>query len=141
MGINSSGVKLLAFALGASLAGLAGTVSAHVTYSVVPDPYSSPAPSRRSASCSPPSSSAAWAPSAALLGAACSTSSPRSCDFLQDYELLAFGIALILIMRFRPEGIVPTSARQLEFHEHDQRDAATGTRRHTAAVAKAGATT
>ncbi len=39
MGINGFRVKLVAFALGASLAGLAGTVSAHVTNSVVPNPY------------------------------------------------------------------------------------------------------
>ncbi|GAA3306539.1 hypothetical protein GCM10020295_63020 [Streptomyces cinereospinus] len=39
MGINGFRVKLIAFALGAALAGLAGTVQAHVTYTVTPEQY------------------------------------------------------------------------------------------------------
>ena len=39
MGINGFRVKLLAFALGATLAGMAGTVQAHVTSSVTPEQY------------------------------------------------------------------------------------------------------
>ncbi|MER7757663.1 branched-chain amino acid ABC transporter permease, partial [Kitasatospora sp. NPDC097643] len=39
MGINGFRLKLLAFALGACLAGLAGTVQAHVSYTVTPDQY------------------------------------------------------------------------------------------------------
>lgn len=65
MGINGFRLKLLAFALGARLAGLAGTVQAHVSYTVTPDQYTfaeALPPTPRS--CSPPSSSAAWAPSA-----------------------------------------------------------------------------
>ena len=74
MGINGFRVKLIAFALGACLAGLAGTVSAHVTYTRgQPDQFI--ARSRRTPpSCSPRSSSAAWAPSAARSSAPpCST--------------------------------------------------------------------
>lgn len=80
MGINGFRVKLIAFALGATLAGLAGTVSAHVTYSVVPTPYQfagSTPPTRPSSS--PRSSSAAWARSQAPSSARhCCTSSRRS---------------------------------------------------------------
>ena len=54
-------VKLIAFALGATLAGLAGTFSAHVTDTRRPR-TSSFAGSRTPPSCSPRSSSAAWAP-------------------------------------------------------------------------------
>src|SRR5690606_15837678 len=39
MGINGFRVKLIAFALGATLAGLAGTVQAHVTYTLTPEQY------------------------------------------------------------------------------------------------------
>ncbi|MDO5499934.1 MAG: branched-chain amino acid ABC transporter permease, partial [Propionibacteriaceae bacterium] len=39
MGVNTFGLKLLAFAGGAFLAGLAGTVKAHVDVSVTPDQY------------------------------------------------------------------------------------------------------
>ena len=39
MGVNIFGLKILAFAGGAFLAGLAGTIQAHATPSVVPDNY------------------------------------------------------------------------------------------------------
>ena len=39
MGINVFGLKLLAFAIGAFLAGLAGTIKAHQDVSVTPDQY------------------------------------------------------------------------------------------------------
>ena len=35
------------------------------------------------------------------------------------YQRLAFGLILILMMIFRPEGIIPSRRRQLEMHEGD----------------------
>ncbi|MGW1022542.1 branched-chain amino acid ABC transporter permease [Streptomyces sp. NPDC002577] len=124
MGINGFRVKLIAFALGASLAGLAGTVSAHVTYSVVPNPY-------QFAGSTPPNSAFLLAAvvlggmgtvAGPLLGAALLYLLPEKLVFLQDKSLLAFGIALILLMRFRPEGIIANRRQQLEFHETGQLD-------------------
>jgi branched-chain amino acid transport system permease protein len=124
MGINGFRVKLIAFALGASLAGLAGTVSAHVTYSVVPNPY-------QFAGSTPPNSAFLLAAvvlggmgtvAGPLLGAALLYLLPEKLVFLQDKSLLAFGIALIVLMRFRPEGIIANRRRQLEFHETGQLD-------------------
>ncbi|MFE1248108.1 branched-chain amino acid ABC transporter permease [Streptomyces sp. NPDC058735] len=124
MGINGFRVKLIAFALGASLAGLAGTVSAHVTYSVVPTPY-------QFAGSTPPNSAFLLAAvvlggmgtvAGPLLGAALLYLLPEKLVFLQEKSLLAFGIALILLMRFRPEGIIANRRRQLEFHETGQLD-------------------
>ncbi|MFJ8052513.1 branched-chain amino acid ABC transporter permease [Streptomyces luteogriseus] len=124
MGINGFRVKLVAFALGAALAGLAGTVSAHVTYSVVPTPY-------QFAGSTPPNSAFLLAAvvlggmgtvAGPLLGAALLYLLPEKLVFLQDKSLLAFGIALILLMRFRPEGIIANRRRQLEFHETGQLD-------------------
>ncbi|MFF5962387.1 branched-chain amino acid ABC transporter permease [Streptomyces collinus] len=124
MGINGFRVKLVAFALGAALAGLAGTVSAHVTYSVVPTPY-------QFAGSTPPNSAFLLAAvvlggmgtvAGPLLGAALLYLLPEKLVFLQEKSLLAFGIALILLMRFRPEGIIANRRRQLEFHETGQLD-------------------
>ncbi|MBD0737536.1 branched-chain amino acid ABC transporter permease [Streptomyces sp. CBMA29] len=121
MGINGFRVKLIAFALGASLAGLAGTVSAHVTYNVVPNPY-------QFAGAAPPNSAFLLAAvvlggmgtvSGPILGAALLYLLPEKLGFLERYELFAFGLALILIMRFRPEGIIPNRRRQLEFHQDE----------------------
>lgn len=36
------------------------------------------------------------------------------------YQRLVFGIILILMMIFRPEGIIPSRRRKLEMHEHDE---------------------
>ncbi|MEU6251689.1 branched-chain amino acid ABC transporter permease [Streptomyces sp. NPDC047043] len=142
MGINGFRVKLIAFALGASLAGLAGTVSAHVTYSVVPNPY-------QFAGSTPPNSAFLLAAvvlggmgtvAGPILGAALLYLLPEKLDFLQDKSLLAFGIALILLMRFRPEGIIANRRRQLEFHETGQLDVPdTETLTDEPAVTKAGA--
>ncbi|MGW7008553.1 branched-chain amino acid ABC transporter permease [Streptomyces sp. NPDC054933] len=122
MGINGFRFKLLAFALGAGLAGLAGMVQAHVAFSVVPDPY-------QFAGSVPPNSAFLLAAvvlggmgtvSGPLVGAALLYLIPAKLQFLNDYQLLAFGIALILLMRFRPEGLIASRRRQLEFHEAEQ---------------------
>ena len=121
MGVNGFRVKLIAFALGASLAGLAGTVSAHVTYSVVPNPY-------QFSGAAPPNSAFLLAAvvlggmgtvSGPILGAALLYLIPEKLGFLQRYELFAFGVTLILIMRFRPEGLIANRRRKLEFHEDE----------------------
>ncbi|MGW0765005.1 branched-chain amino acid ABC transporter permease [Streptomyces sp. NPDC002676] len=119
MGINGFRVKLVAFAVGASLAGLAGTVQAHVTYTVTPEQY-------QFAGAIPPNSAFLLAAvvlggmgtiSGPLIGAALLYLIPNKLQFLGDYQLFAFGVALILLMRFRPEGLIPNRRRQLEFHE------------------------
>ncbi|KAA0931689.1 branched-chain amino acid ABC transporter permease [Streptomyces apricus] len=119
MGINGFRVKLIAFALGAALAGLAGSVQAHVTYTVTPEQY-------QFAHVVPPNSAFLLAAvvlggmgtiSGPLVGAALLYLIPAKLQFLGDYQLLAFGLALVLLMRFRPEGLIPNRRRQLEFHE------------------------
>ena len=34
-------------------------------------------------------------------------------------EWVAFGLLLVVMMRFRPEGLIASERRQLEFHEDD----------------------
>ncbi|MFJ5259007.1 branched-chain amino acid ABC transporter permease [Streptomyces sp. NPDC088387] len=122
MGINGFRVKLIAFALGAALAGLAGTVQAHVTYTVTPEQY-------QFAHVVPPNSAFLLAAvvlggmgtiSGPLVGAALLYLIPAKLQFLGDYQLFAFGLALVLLMRFRPEGLIPNRRRQLEFHEETE---------------------
>jgi branched-chain amino acid transport system permease protein len=57
-----------------------------------------------------------------LIGAALLYLIPEKLVFLQQYELLAFGLTLVILMRFRPEGLIPNRRRQLEFHETGQLD-------------------
>ncbi|MEV3991768.1 branched-chain amino acid ABC transporter permease [Streptomyces sp. NPDC049837] len=122
MGINGFRVKLVAFALGATLAGLAGAVQAHVTYTVTPEQY-------QFAHVVPPNSAFLLAAvvlggmgtiSGPLVGGALLFLIPNKLQFLGDYQLFAFGVALVLLMRFRPEGMIPNRRRQLEFHENEE---------------------
>ncbi|CAM5557820.1 branched-chain amino acid ABC transporter permease [Streptomyces spiroverticillatus] len=115
MGINSFKLKLIAFALGAALAGVAGTVQAHVSYAVVPDPY-------QFAGAVPPNSAFLLAAvvlggtgtvAGPLIGAALLYLIPMKLQFMQDYQLMAFGIALILLMRFRPDGLVADRRKRM----------------------------
>ncbi|MFI0740573.1 branched-chain amino acid ABC transporter permease [Streptomyces sp. NPDC021100] len=130
MGINAFRLKLLAFALGAALAGLAGTVQAHVITTATPDQY-------QFAGTVPPNSAFLLAAvilggmgtiTGPLVGAALLYLIPNKMDFMQDYQLLLFGVALILLMRFRPEGLVADRRKQLEFHDDAAPDTATLTR-------------
>jgi branched-chain amino acid transport system permease protein len=141
MGINGFRVKLVAFALGATLAGLAGTVYAHETYGVVPNPY-------QFAGAAPPNSAFLLAAvvlggmgtvGGPLLGASLLYLIPEKLGFLKEYELLAFGVALVLLMRFRPEGIISDRRKKLEFHATGQMDVpAQATLEPAVGVAKAG---
>ncbi|MFD5184097.1 branched-chain amino acid ABC transporter permease [Streptomyces sp. NPDC058372] len=128
MGINAFRLKLLAFALGATLAGLAGTVQAHVTYTVTPAQY-------KFVEAVPPNSAFLLAAvilggmgtvSGPLIGAALLYLIPAKLQFMADYQLLLFGIALVLLMRFRPEGLVADRRKQLEFKETGQLDTPKG---------------
>ncbi|MFJ5548374.1 branched-chain amino acid ABC transporter permease [Streptomyces sp. NPDC093225] len=126
MGINGFRVKLIAFALGAALAGLAGAVQAHVTYTVTPEQY-------QFANAVPPNSAFLLAAvvlggmgtiSGPLVGGALLYLIPNKLQFMGEYQLFAFGLALIVLMRVRPEGLIPNRRRQLEFHENDDENSA-----------------
>lgn len=117
MGVNTFGLKLLAFAVGAFLAGLAGTIKAHQDTSVSPDQYIF--------------LESAFLLSAVVLGgmgtvlgvlvgATILKLLPEKLREVNDYRLLVFGLLLVVMMRFRPEGLVPSKRRQLEFHEDDE---------------------
>ncbi|WP_185026501.1 branched-chain amino acid ABC transporter permease [Streptomyces candidus] len=122
MGINAFRLKLLAFALGAALAGFAGSVQAHLGYSVTPEQY------QFAGSVAPNSAFLLAAVilggmgtiAGPLIGAALLYLIPAKLAFMQDYQLVLFGLALILLMRFRPEGLIADRRKKLEFHEHEQ---------------------
>ncbi|MER5440272.1 branched-chain amino acid ABC transporter permease [Streptomyces sp. NPDC002790] len=124
MGINAFRLKLLAFALGASLAGMAGAVQGHIQYSVTPDQYVF-------VENAPPNSAFLLAAvilggmgtvSGPLIGAALLYLIPAKLQFIGDYQLLLFGLALVLLMRFRPEGLIADRRKKLEFHDTGQLD-------------------
>jgi branched-chain amino acid transport system permease protein len=114
MGVNTVRMKLLAFGMGAFLAGAAGTVNAHVTTQVSPDSYTFLESILLLAAVV---LGGMGTVPGALLGSSVLFIVPEKLRSFQDKRLLLFGIALVLMMRFRPEGIVASKRRQREFHD------------------------
>jgi branched-chain amino acid transport system permease protein len=55
-----------------------------------------------------------------VLGASVLFVLPEKLREFADYRLLLFGLALIVIMRYRPQGLLPDSHRRAELtHEDD----------------------
>jgi branched-chain amino acid transport system permease protein len=116
MGINTIRLKLLAFAIGAFLAGAAGTMNAHVTTSVTPDSYTFLESILLLAAVV---LGGMGTVPGALLGSTALLIIPEKLRAFSDKRLLIFGIALIVMMRFRPEGIVASRRRARELHAED----------------------
>ena len=113
-GIDTIRLKLLAFAIGAFLAGAAGTVNAHVTTQVSPDSYTFLESILLVAAVV---LGGMGTVPGALLGSTALFVLPEKLRSFQDKRLLLFGAALILLMRFRPEGLVPSRRRRRELRE------------------------
>jgi branched-chain amino acid transport system permease protein len=117
MGVNVFGLKLFAFAGGAFLAGVAGSVKAHVDVSVTPDQYVFLTSAFLLAAIVLGGMGTVLG---VLVGSTLLNLLPEKLRFVADYRLLLFGLLLIIMMRFRPEGLVANQRRQLEFHEEDE---------------------
>jgi len=117
MGVNVFGLKLLAFAGGAFLAGMAGTIKAHLDVSVTPDQYVFLESAFLLAAIV---LGGMGTIAGVLIGALILKLLPEKLRFISEYRLLIFGLLLVLMMRFRPEGLVASKRRQLEFHEEDE---------------------
>lgn len=117
MGVNTFGLKLLAFAGGAFLAGLAGSVKAHVDVSVTPDQYIFLESAFLLAAVVLGGMGTVLG---VLVGATILKLLPEKLRVISDIRLLAFGLLLVVMMRFRPEGLIASERRQLEFHEEDE---------------------
>ncbi|TCN43237.1 branched-chain amino acid transport system permease protein [Kribbella orskensis] len=117
MGVNVFGLKILAFVVGAFLAGLAGTIKAHQDVAVSPDQFIFLESAFLLAAIV---LGGMGTIAGVLLGATILKLLPEKLRFFSEYRLLLFGLLLVLMMRFRPEGLVASRRRQLEFHEEDE---------------------
>ena len=121
MGINTTIIKLLAFAAGAWFAGMAGAVNAHLLTQVSPDSYTFPFSVLILAMVV---LGGLGNPPGVILGALILTFLPEKLRAFSDIRFLVFGFALILIMRFRPEGLLPSARRRRELRATDETAAA-----------------
>jgi len=121
MGINTTVIKLLAFAAGAFFAGMAGAVNAHLLTQVSPDSYTFPISVLILAMVV---LGGIGNPPGVALGAIILTFLPEKLREFSDIRFLVFGFALVLIMRFRPEGLLPSARRRRELRATDEMAAA-----------------
>ncbi len=117
MGVNTFALKLLAFAGGAFLAGIAGAVKAHYDVSVTPDQYVFLESAFLLAAVV---LGGMGTVAGVLIGATILKLLPEKLRFFADYRLLLFGLLMVIMMRFRPEGIIADERRQLEFHDESE---------------------
>lgn len=122
MGIDTTRLKLLAFATGAFMAGAAGTVNSHVTSQVSPDSYTFLESILLLAAVV---LGGMGTVAGALLGSVALFVIPEKLRSFADARLLLFGAALVLMMRFRPEGIFPSRRRARELREAEEVSAPT----------------
>lgn len=115
MGIDTARAKMAAFAIGAGLAGMMGVVFAAKTTFINPASFNF--------------IESAMILSIVVLGGIGSIPGiivaalllimlPEYLRVFSDYRMLIFGIAMVLMMTFRPEGIIPYVRRTYEFHPH-----------------------
>ena len=131
MGVNTRNVKLLAFAMGATFGGLAGGLFAAFQGFISPESFN------------------LWESililcmivlggmgniPGVILGAVLLTVLPEALRYIGDWQraalghvvvdptdlrMLLFGVALVLMMIYRPEGLIPSRQRKREFHAED----------------------
>jgi len=117
MGINTTVIKLLAFAAGAFFAGMAGAVNAHLLTQVSPDSYTFAISVLILAIVV---LGGIGNPPGVALGAIILTFLPEKLREFSDIRFLVFGFALVLMMRFRPEGLLPSARRRRELRATDE---------------------
>jgi branched-chain amino acid transport system permease protein len=116
MGISTGRIKILAFMVGATLAGMAGAVFAHKLGTVSYESFKFLESITLLAAVI---LGGMGTIPGAVLGASLLFVLPEKLREFADYRLLIFGLALVLIMRFRPQGLVPDRHRRAELAGED----------------------
>lgn len=110
MGIDVNGHKLLAFVLGAAIAGLAGTLNAHLTFFIGPQEFGFDRGVEILTMAILGGINSLFGP---VLGATIVTLLPELLRGLRDYRAVVNGLILVAIVLFLPKGLWnPTSLRR-----------------------------
>lgn len=110
MGIDTTKFKVMAFTIGAFLAGIAGGMLAHLLAYLHPDQFNY---MRSTDFLVYLYAGGAGSITGSILGATLLTVLPEMLRFLADWRLVIYGLTLVLLMIFRTEGIV--GGRELPF--------------------------
>ncbi len=123
MGVPTVRMKLLAFATGAAIASTAGVIYASQIIYVSPKTFSLLDPTFGSiivlSMVVLGGMGGIWGP---IVGAGAMVFLPEYFRFLGDARFLVFGAALVLIMIFRPQGLIPSRRRAAELRGHELRE-------------------
>ncbi|MFC0432583.1 branched-chain amino acid ABC transporter permease [Kutzneria buriramensis] len=116
MGVKTGKLKILAFMTGATLAGLAGAVFAHKLATASYDSFQF---NQSVTLLAAVILGGMGTIPGAVLGAALLFVLPEELRQFKDYRLLFFGLALVVIMRFRPQGLIADRHRRAELADED----------------------
>jgi len=109
-GIDTRYYKLLAFFMGAFVAGIAGGLAAHVTFYIGPKDFAYHRAVEILLFAVLGGSNVVWGP---LLGSVILTSLPEVLRFATEYREMIYGAILVIMMAFRPQGLI--SEETLDF--------------------------
>ena len=109
-GINTTAYKLLAFFLGAFVAGIAGGLAAHITFYIGPKDFAYHRAVEILLFAVFGGSNVVWGP---LLGSVILTSLPEVLRSAAVYREMIYGAILVTMMIFRPQGLLSEDAIRL----------------------------
>jgi len=118
MGINKTMVKLTAFALGSTWAGLVGVIFAAKTTFVNPASFTF---LESAMILSIVVLGGTGSIKGIIIGALLLILLPEYLRAFSDYRMLLFGIIMVIMMIFRPQGIVTGVRKTYEFHTEENR--------------------
>lgn len=102
-GVNITYYKLMAFFMGAFVAGVAGGLSAHITFYIGPKDFSYHRAVEILLFAVLGGSNVVWGP---LLGSVILTSLPEILRSVAEYRSMIYGAILVIMMIFRPQGLI-----------------------------------
>lgn len=114
MGIDRVGVKLMAFGLGTAWAGFAGVIFAAKTTFINPASFTF---FESAIILSIVVLGGMGSNLGVILGAAFLVLLPEYMRAFSEYRMLLFAIAMVLMMVFRPEGLIPARGRKYKIHD------------------------
>jgi len=103
MGISHVRFKILAFTIGSAMAGLGGVLYAHFVNFISPDDFGFPVSIMLLSMAVLGGMGSIWGP---ILGAIVLGSLPELFRPLVQYRMFLYGAALLLVIRFQPQGIL-----------------------------------
>jgi branched-chain amino acid transport system permease protein len=103
MGIHTTLIRVIAFALGAAIAGIAGVLDAHYMFYIDSHNYSFLRSVEMLLFLILGGSEVIWGP---ILGALILTALPELLRFLHDYRMIFYGFLMMFMMIIRPQGLL-----------------------------------